>query len=74
MKRDVYEEEGLLVFEDRSAEIIADDVFARLMTFPNVLLTAHQGFFTAPALRAIAETTLTNLDDIEAGRACANRV
>jgi len=71
---DVYEEEGPLFFEDRSAEIIADDVFARLMTFPNVLLTAHQGFFTAPALRAIAETTLTNLDDLEAGRACANRV
>ncbi len=71
---DVYEEEGPLFFEDRSAEIIADDVFARLLTFPNVLLTAHQGFFTAPALHAIAETTLDNLDDIESGRPCPNRV
>ena len=53
---DVYEEEGPLFFEDRSTEVIADDVFARLLTFPNVLLTAHQGFFTEPALRAIAET------------------
>ena len=71
---DVYEEEGPLFFEDRSTEVITDDVFARLMTFPNVLLTAHQGFFTAPALRAIAETTLSNLDDLEAGRPCANEV
>ena len=71
---DVYEEEGPLFFEDRSAEIIADDVFARLLTFPNVLLTAHQGFFTAPALHAIAETTLGNLDDIESGRPCPNRI
>lgn len=71
---DVYEEEGPLFFEDRSAEIINDDVFARLQTFPNVLLTAHQGFFTAPALRAIAETTLANLDDVESGRPCANRI
>ena len=71
---DVYEEEGPLFFEDRSTEVITDDVFARLMTFPNVLLTAHQGFFTAPALQAIAETTLSNLDDLEAGRPCPNRV
>lgn len=71
---DVYEEEGALFFEDRSAEIITDDVFARLLTFPNVLLTAHQGFFTAPALRSIAETTLSNLDDIAAGRPCPNRL
>ena len=54
--------------------MITDDVFARLLTFPNVLLTAHQGFFTRPALRAIAETTLSNLDDLEAGRPCANAV
>ena len=71
---DVYEEEGPLFFEDRSTEVITDDVFARLMTFPNVLLTAHQGFFTAPALHAIAETTLSNLDDVEAGRPCPNTV
>ena len=71
---DVYEEEGPLFFEDRSTEVITDDVFTRLMTFPNVLLTAHQGFFTAPALQAIAQTTLSNLADIEAGRPCPNQL
>jgi D-lactate dehydrogenase len=71
---DVYEEEAPLFFEDRSTEVITDDVFARLLTFPNVLLTAHQGFFTRPALRAIAETTLSNLDDLAAGRECSNRL
>lgn len=74
MALDVYEEEGPLFFEDRSTEVIADDVFSRLLTFPNVLLTAHQGFFTVPALRAIGEITLTNLDDIEAGQPCPNRL
>lgn len=57
---DVYEEEAALFFEDRSSELIADDVFARLMTFPNVLITAHQAFFTEEALAAIAATTLAN--------------
>jgi D-lactate dehydrogenase len=58
---DVYEEEAALFFEDRSDEVIKDDVFARLLTFPNVLITAHQAFFTEEALSAIAETTLANL-------------
>jgi D-lactate dehydrogenase len=71
---DVYEEEAPLFFEDRSTEVITDDVFARLLTFPNVLLTAHQAFFTRPALHAIAATTLSNLDDLEAGRTCPNAV
>jgi D-lactate dehydrogenase len=71
---DVYEEEAPLFFEDRSTEVITDDVFARLLTFPNVLLTAHQAFFTRPALQAIAATTLSNLADLEAGRDCPNRV
>jgi D-lactate dehydrogenase len=71
---DVYEEESPLFFEDRSTQVITDDVFARLLTFPNVLLTAHQAFFTRPALRAIAETTLSNLDDLDAGRACPNQL
>jgi D-lactate dehydrogenase len=71
---DVYEEEAPLFFEDRSTEVITDDVFARLLTFPNVLLTAHQAFLTRPALRAIAATTLSNLDDLEAGRDCPNRL
>jgi D-lactate dehydrogenase len=71
---DVYEEEAELFFEDRSSEVIADDVFSRLLTFPNVLITAHQGFLTHEALAAIAETTLGNLDDLEAGRVCPNQV
>jgi D-lactate dehydrogenase len=71
---DVYEEEGSLFFEDRSNQILADDVFARLLVFPNVLVTAHQAFFTREALGAIAATTLANLDDVEAGRACPNEI
>ena len=71
---DVYEEEAPLFFEDRSQEIITDDVFARLLTFPNVLITAHQAFFTEEALAAISTTTLANLDQIAAGGACTNAV
>jgi len=59
---DVYEEESDLFFEDLSDEVIQDDVFARLLTFPNVLITGHQAFFTREAIRAIAETTLANID------------
>ncbi len=64
---DVYEEEGDLFFRDLSDEVIHDDVFARLLTFPNVLVTAHQAFFTDDALAAIAATTIANLDAFEAG-------
>jgi D-lactate dehydrogenase len=71
---DVYEEESALFFEDRSVGIIQDDVFMRLTTFPNVLVTGHQAFFTHEAMTNIAQTTLSNLADFEAGRACANRV
>ena len=59
---DVYEEEEKLFFEDLSGTVIEDDVFARLLTFPNVLITGHQAFFTEEAMRAIAETTLANVD------------
>ncbi len=62
---DVYEEEGDLFFEDLSNRFIPDDVFARLLTFPNVLITGHQGFFTREALQAIAETTIANIDAFE---------
>src|SRR3546814_8781157 len=62
---DVYEEEADLFFEDLSAQVIQDDVFARLLTFPNVLITGHQGFFTQEALTAIAETTMANLTAFE---------
>ena len=70
----MYEEEADLFFEDRSAEIIGDDVFARLLTFPNVLITAHQAFLTREALDAIAVTTLANLDALAAGEPCPNRL
>lgn len=62
---DVYEEEEALFFEDRSDLAIQDDQFARLLTFPQVLITGHQGFFTIEALRNIAETTIANLDSFE---------
>ena len=62
---DVYEEEGDLFFENLSDRMIADDVFARLLTFPNVLITGHQGFFTAEALTALAETTIANITAFE---------
>ena len=71
---DVYEQEADLFFEDLSNEIIQDDVFQRLLTFPNVLVTGHQAFFTEEALTAIAETTMANIAEEEAGRASANRV
>jgi D-lactate dehydrogenase len=74
MALDVYEEEAGLFFEDRSEEILWDDTFARLLTFPNVLITAHQAFLTTEALTAIAETTVANLLDLEAGRRCPNAV
>ncbi len=71
---DVYEEESELFFEDRSTELIDDDVFARLLTFPNVLITAHQAFLTHEALATIATTTLENVDAVLAGRPCENVV
>ncbi len=64
---DVYEEEEDLFFEDLSERIIQDDVFARLLTFPNVLITGHQGFFTSEALTSIAETTLQNATAFKTG-------
>ncbi len=60
---DVYEEEQDLFFEDLSGQVIQDDVFVRLLAFPNVLITAHQAFFTQEAVDNIAETTLLNIKD-----------
>ena len=62
---DVYEEEADLFFEDLSTSFIPDDVFARLLTFPNVLITGHQGFFTEEALAAIADVTIANISAFE---------
>ena len=59
---DEYEEEDESFFEDRSNEIISDDELSRLLTFPNVLVTSHQAFFTTEAMKAIAETTLNNYE------------
>ncbi|KHK93428.1 2-hydroxyacid dehydrogenase [Novosphingobium malaysiense] len=62
---DVYEEEADLFFENLSDRMIQDDVFARLLTFPNVLVTGHQAFFTHEAMTAIAETTMRNVSAFE---------
>jgi D-lactate dehydrogenase len=64
---DVYEQEADLFFEDLSNEIIQDDVFERLLTLPNVIVTGHQAFLTEDALSDIAEMTLANLSDFEQG-------
>lgn len=71
---DVYEEEEKVFFQDLSGQIIQDDVLARLMTFPNVIITSHQGFLTQDALKNIAETTLQNIVDFEQGKELVNRV
>jgi D-lactate dehydrogenase len=71
---DVYEEEEGLFFEDRSSMVLLDDVFARLLTFPNVIVTGHQAFFTHEALQAIAETTLSNIDAFEQGYKSGNEL
>jgi D-lactate dehydrogenase len=63
-----------LFFQDLSDQVIRDDVFARLLTFPNVIVTGHQAFFTETALSNIAQTTLANLSALEAGRDCPNCV
>jgi D-lactate dehydrogenase len=65
---DVYEEESHIYYQDLSEQIIPDDVITRLMTFPNVVITGHQAFFTREALTIIAETTVQNINDFAAGR------
>lgn len=71
---DVYEEETNNVFEDRSDEILEHSTTARLLSFPNVMITSHQGFFTREALTAIASTTLQNALDFQQGKASNNTV
>lgn len=66
---DVYEEEENLFFEDHSSDIINDDVFCRLLTFPNVLITGHQGFFTQEAVYNIAKITLENISNFASKKA-----
>jgi D-lactate dehydrogenase len=69
---DVYEEEENLFFEDRSDTIIQDETFQILQSFSNVVVTAHQGFFTRNALEEIARTTIANITDFAEGRPCPN--
>lgn len=71
---DVYEEEEQLFFQDLSQTMIGDDTFMRLTTFPNVLITGHQAFFTGEALTNIAETTLANITAFERGEGTLHRV
>lgn len=67
MALDVYEEEADVFFEDLSNKVLQDDTLARLLTFPNVLITSHQAFFTREAMEKIAETTLANIADFAQG-------
>ncbi len=71
---DVYEEEEGVFFEDLSNEVLQDDILARLLTFPNVLMTSHQAFLTNEALSNIAETTLKNVSEFEAGQPLTHEV
>ncbi len=71
---DVYEEEEGIFYEDKSGEIMQDENLARLMTFPNVLITSHMGFFTKEAMQAIAKVTLENAYAFENGLPLKNRV
>lgn len=71
---DVYEEEEGIFYEDKSGEIMQDENLARLMTFPNVLITSHMGFFTEEAMQAIAAVTLENAYALENGLPLVNKV
>lgn len=68
MGLDVYEEEADLFYENLSDQVIQDDTFARMLTFPNVIVTAHQAFFTRGAMEAIARETLANITAFEQGQ------
>lgn len=71
---DVYEEEDGVFYQDLSSKVLQDDVLARLLTFPNVLITSHQAFLTQEALENIAETTFRNISEFAAGHAPVNEI
>jgi D-lactate dehydrogenase len=71
---DVYEEEEGIFFRNLSDQVLQDDVLARLLTFPNVLITSHQAFLTREALANIADTTLANVRAFERGEILVNEV
>jgi D-lactate dehydrogenase len=70
----VYEQEASLFFKDLSSTVIPDDVIQRLVSFPNVIVIAHQAFFTREALGTILETTLASISDFAAGRTLVNEI
>ena len=71
---DVYEQEASLFFRDLSSTVIPDDVIQRLVSFPNVIVTGHQAFFTREAVTQILDTTLASISDFAAGRPLANEI
>jgi D-lactate dehydrogenase len=71
---DVYEQESTLFFHDHSENVIQDDLITRLISFPNVLITSHQGFFTKEAMEEIAQITFKNIDAFSKGEELVNRV
>ncbi|MBN1159064.1 MAG: 2-hydroxyacid dehydrogenase [Bacteroidales bacterium] len=71
---DVYEEESDFFFEDLSDQVLSDDVLARLLTFNNVIITSHQGFFTREALQNIAGTTMQNISEFFKGKSLTNEI
>jgi len=74
MAIDVYEHEAGLFFKDLSSTVIPDDVIQRLVSFPNVIVTGHQAFFTREALGTILGTTLASISDFAAGRPLVNEI
>jgi D-lactate dehydrogenase len=71
---DVYEEESNYFYEDRSDEVMTDDILARLLSFNNVIVTSHQAFFTNEAMSNIASVTFGNISDYFEGKALVNEV
>ena len=71
---DVYEEESDLFFEDNSGHILEDDILARLISMPNVIVTSHQAFLTEEALENIAETTVRNIIEFTENGECPNEI
>jgi D-lactate dehydrogenase len=74
MAIDVYEQEASLFFKDLSSTVIPDDVIQRLVSFPNVIVTGHQAFFTREALGTILESTLASISEYAAARPLTNEI